>query len=196
MSVEERAYWNKDVARMLDIGESTVRKWCLFIEKHGYVFIRGNKDSRAFLQHDINALTYLKELTKTGSYTLDQAAKLVVEKYGEREGENGITAPVTPDNEINLKNIEEMMKELVRISTEQLENSKAFNEELLKRLEEKDKIIIEQQKKLEIAYEVNEERAIEERSSIHEYQEEYPKEDEIEPKKKGLTERIKNLFKK
>lgn len=188
MSNDEKAYWNKDVSRILEIGESTVRKWCLELEKNGYTFIRGHKDSRAFLQHDLNALTFFKELTKVGSYTLEQAAKLVTERFKEREVSN-ITASVPGGNELSdrsLQEISDSLKELVILSTEQVEINKA----LLKKLEERDSVIESQMRYIQ---RMNEERTLlmaPETSSSPDTEEE-----EIN-KKKSPIERILSIFKK
>ncbi len=185
---EEKAYWNKDVSRILEIGESTVRKWCLELEKNGYNFIRGHKDSRAFLQHDLNALAYFKDLTKVGNYSLEQAAKLVVERYKDRGGTD-ITASVPGENELpnrSLQEIENSLKELVELSKEHID----LNRTLLKKLEERDSIIESQSLYIK---RMNEETAT---LQLQESKHVYAIEEEEEAKKKRTIERIKNFFKK
>lgn len=188
MQKDEKAYWNKDVSRILEIGESTVRKWCLELEKNGYTFIRGHKDSRAFLQHDLNALAYFKDLTKVGSYTLEQAAIKVVERFQDREVAD-ITASVPSENELpnrSLQAIEDSLKELVELSKEQIE----LNRILLKKLDERDSIIESQQRYIERMNEKETQLMINETSSA------YATEKEEEIKKKSPIERIKSFFKK
>ncbi|WP_407819317.1 hypothetical protein [Priestia megaterium] len=48
MSENERAYWNHEVAEQLDIGTSTLRKWCLELEENEYVFTKGEQESQLF----------------------------------------------------------------------------------------------------------------------------------------------------
>lgn len=199
MGTEEKAYWNKDIAQILAIGESTVRKWCLELERNGYTFIRGYKDSRAFLQHDLNALIKFKSLTKEGHFTVEQAAKMVVDQYGEREEGNqgnSRTLPVQEESKRSLQSIEENLKELVRVSTEQLE----INKRLLEKIEKRDELIEEQQKKLDLMSRMSENRALieqpESSSQANEQRSSYDTDKEEKQKKKRLTERISNFFKK
>lgn len=192
LNKEEKAYWNKDVARILEIGESTVRKWCLELEKNGYEFIRGYKDSRAFLQHDLNALTYFKDLTKVGSYTLDQAAVLVVERYQNREG-NDITAHVPDGDKRSIQAIEEGMKKLVELSEERLKmavEQSEMNKLLLKKLDQRDSLIESQFRYIE---RLNEEKTLVE---LAETQHVSDISMEVEAKKKRPIERIKSFFKR
>lgn len=191
MQTEEKAYWNKDVSRILGIGESTVRKWCLELEKNGYKFNRGYKDSRAFLQHDINALTYFKDLTKVGSHTLEQAAILVVERYQDREV-NNITVRVPEGENRSLQAIEESMKKLVTLTEEHVmmaKEQKEINKILLKKLDERDSLIESQFRYIE---RLNEEQAA---TKLLEIQHENDTQEIEGAKKKSVIERIKNLFK-
>lgn len=108
----EKAYWNHEIAKLLGIGESTLRKWCIELEKNGYTFLKGTKDSRAFTQHDLNAITTFKNLTKVKKFTMSQAAKQVVERYGERE-EQDRTTPVPYENTQSLSVLNESLSRLV-----------------------------------------------------------------------------------
>lgn len=184
MENEEKAYWNKDVSRLLGIGDSTVRKWCLELEKNGYVFIRGHKESRAFLQLDITALSYFQNLTKEGSYSLEQAARIVVDRFKDRR-DTDITASVPTTNERSGGAIEQYLKRLVELQEEQLET----NKDLLEKLTARDLLIEEQMRYIT---RMNEQAATVEQERT---QHMIDTADEKEVKKKGLTERIISLFK-
>lgn len=189
MSSEQKAYWNHEVSKILSIGESTLRKWCLALEKNGYNFIRGTKDSRAFTQHDLNAMTYFKDLTKVKRYTIDQAAILVVEKYGDREGVDG-TVPVLYNENRSFEDFNEKLKLLVELSLNQEENTK----KLLKHIAASEDLIKEQRRFIdELLAERTQLEAIETRSLVSENESEY---EVKEQKKKTMIERIKNIFKK
>lgn len=203
LETEEKAYWNKDVARIVGIGESTVRKWCIELEKNGYKFIRGFKDSRAFLQHDLNAMIYFKSLVKDSSYSFSQAAEMVVSKYGgEKHGEDK-TASVPVENERskhsiddlneNLSKLVKLAEEQVKIITEQNEVNKFLVEELREyksKIEKQDNLVKSLKEDMLLLEQLNVE---EERSEhVHEQKEQYDK----ERKKKRLTERISSFFKK
>lgn len=134
----QKAYWTHEAAKDLDIGESTLRKWCIELEKNGYEFIKGAMDSRAFTGHDMAALNYFKQLYKTQKLTREQAAKVVVEKFS-REGRNEGTPPVPMENTRSIENLEQMVKHLLD-HTQKQEN---FNKALLERLDQQEKIIKE-----------------------------------------------------
>ncbi|MFP7202642.1 hypothetical protein SFC08_16855 [Lysinibacillus halotolerans] len=192
MEETEKAYWNSEVSKILGVGESTLRKWCISLEKNGYEFLRGKKDSRAFTQHDLNALTYFKDLTKVAQYKIDQASIKVVEKFGQRNSgeENGRTVSV-PDNYLSsIDEIKTDVKTLLELYSEQME----FNKVLINKLSERDKQIEFIQSQLE---EIKKEQVatIEEGTLIETSSDEENLEVE-EPKKKRMVERFKSLFKK
>lgn len=184
LEIDEKAYWNKDVSRLLGIADSTVRKWCLALERNGYTFIRGHKESRAFLKHDINALKHFQDLTKVGSFTIEQAAKIVVEQYSDRR-DSDITASVPSNNERSESVAESYLKKMVELQQEQVD----VNKELLKRLSERDKLIEEQL--IYIARLNGQAATVEQERTQHMID----TAEEKEVKKKGLTERIISLFK-
>ncbi|RYL93915.1 hypothetical protein EWI07_07050 [Sporolactobacillus sp. THM7-4] len=43
---QENAFWTKEVADILQIAESTLRKWCIQLEKNDYTFTKGTNGSR------------------------------------------------------------------------------------------------------------------------------------------------------
>lgn len=138
MEQTEKAYWNHEIAKVLGIGESTLRKWCIELEKNGYEFVKGAKDSRAFLENDLQALTYFKQLTKTEKMPQETAAKSVVERFS-KEIENGRTIPVPFGNSQNSLYLEETVNQLLEHSKKQEE----FNKALIQRLEQQEKYISE-----------------------------------------------------
>lgn len=72
----EKAYWNHEVAKRLQMGKSTLRRWCMEIEKQGYIFSKGEQESRAFTKRDVLILEKIKELQSKGNkleYAIKQA---------------------------------------------------------------------------------------------------------------------------
>jgi hypothetical protein len=134
----EKAYWNHEIAKVLGIGESTLRKWCIELEKNGYEFVKGAKDSRAFLEHDLQALTYFKQLTKNEKIAQEKAAQSVVEKYS-RNRENERTLPVPHESPRSFERFEETINQLLEHSKRQEE----FNKALLQKLEQQESYIKE-----------------------------------------------------
>lgn len=76
---QERAYWTHEVAKRLDVGESTLRKWCLALEEQGYHFTKGEQESRAFLEQDIALLSKMKESIRGRKKSMKQAAIIALE---------------------------------------------------------------------------------------------------------------------
>ncbi|MBU8733708.1 DUF3967 domain-containing protein [Cytobacillus firmus] len=155
----EKAYWTHEAAKYLEIGESTLRKWCIELEKNGYRFIKGAMDSRAFTDDDLVALNHFKQLYKVKKFTREQAAKAVVEKFS-KEGVNERTTPVPMENTRSYENLENMVKELL----EQNKKQEEFNKALLQKLDQQEKFIKESLEKrdrllLETIRESQEEKA-------------------------------------
>lgn len=73
----EKAYWNHEVAEQLQMGKSTLRRWCLELEKQGYIFSKGEQESRAFTKRDVLVLEKIKELQNKGE-KLEHAIKRVI----------------------------------------------------------------------------------------------------------------------
>ncbi|MGH0545901.1 DUF3967 domain-containing protein [Bacillus cereus] len=77
----ENAYWGKDIAKRLEIGRSTLTKWCLALENQGYFFVRGENNSRAFTEQDIFVLQHMKDLVQTKGLTLDTAVNVLLSRF-------------------------------------------------------------------------------------------------------------------
>ncbi|MCU5109847.1 DUF3967 domain-containing protein [Bacillus cereus] len=76
------AFLTKEVAEILSISESYLRKWCLELEKHEYTFIKvrdpkSNREYRTFTSKDIKALKQFQTLMKDAGYNKVDAAKTV-----------------------------------------------------------------------------------------------------------------------
>lgn len=82
----ERAYQTSEVATMLDIAVPTVRKYAQSLESKGYIFIKGQgtgkHQTRLFLEKDIMALRFLKEIREENKITVDRATSIVIERFG------------------------------------------------------------------------------------------------------------------
>src|SRR5699024_5664304 len=72
---EEKAYWTHEVAKLLSISESTLRKWCIELENQGYEFTKGKNNSRAFLVRDTHILLNIKHLIRTTGLSVEKATQ-------------------------------------------------------------------------------------------------------------------------
>lgn len=152
MDTFEKAYTPKEVSLTLDIGTSTLRKWCLSLEENGYIFTRTDNQRRLYVDRDLVALKYYKKLVQGENFSLDNASKVIAAKYKENPSET--MTPIVPQrNDIQMRDFErsrEMIEELL----EKSEKQERFNRELLdrlnkqqeyidRRLEERDKKLME-----------------------------------------------------
>lgn len=127
-------YLNKEMSNYLNIGESTLRKWCIELEKNGYKFTKGAKESRAFTDSDIQALLLFKQLTRINKQTKEQAAATVVKKVSRNDGNEEEKTICMENNQ--LQNIEKMIRELIK-------NQAEINRALTQKLEQQEKYIKE-----------------------------------------------------
>lgn len=70
-------YFAKEVALQLDINPSTLRRWCLELEKAGYTFTRNENNQRIFYESDFKAFRKLKELLNK-SISMNNAVHAVI----------------------------------------------------------------------------------------------------------------------
>lgn len=132
----EKAYWNHEVAKLLEISDSTLRRWCIELEANGYMFIKGENESRAFTVHDLEALRFFKELVKVERKTKETASKEVVERYPARV----VTSPMQGiDKALQPVQVHEKIEELSNKIEEmklQLDQQMEFNKQLIKRMDQ------------------------------------------------------------
>lgn len=140
----EQAYWSKEVADLLNVAGSTMRKWCLALEDKGYKFTRGANNSRVFYDRDILLLRRLKSLVQENKMALDTSIKLVLSTFEEDRRteavheENAVTKDVTVSNSNGNEHV--LMTQVL----EKLERMEEFNRTLSSQLEKQNKYIEEQ----------------------------------------------------
>lgn len=151
MQEYEKAYSTKEISLTLEIGTSTLRKWCLALEKSGYNFHRtGREDNnkRLFVERDLVALKYFKKLVQGENFPLENAAKVIVSKYEQQATELG-TPSVLPLNGVeqrSSKRSDDLIDQLIEKVDQQnqhIMNQEQFNKELLDRLDQQQKYINE-----------------------------------------------------
>lgn len=132
----EKAYWNHEVAKLLEISDSTLRRWCIQLETNGYIFIKGENESRAFTVHDLAALRFFKELVKVERKTKETASKEVVERYLARD----VTPPMQGfDKALHPVQVDEKIEELsnkIEAMKLQLDQQMEFNKQLIERMDQ------------------------------------------------------------
>lgn len=116
---EIKTYWSKEIAKLLDISTSTLRKWSIALESEGYIFIRDKNDRRVYLERDIMTLHKMKELLDDG-FNMNDAAKAVTLRFQEQIVESR-THSVIYENERSLQRYFEYL-ELIMNELQDLKN--------------------------------------------------------------------------
>lgn len=150
MAQVEKAYSTKEISLTLDIGESTLRKWCLALEKQGYKFIKNDREQRLFVDRDLVTLRHFYTLVKDHNMQLDNASMVVVDRFGKGAFEpgTGVVHANSVDNdrsqERSIMQSPELFEKLMSHIEKQeqyIEKQEQFNQELLKRLDEQQQYI-------------------------------------------------------
>lgn len=128
----EKAYTTGEIATMLDMGATTVRKYALQLESVGYEFFKTKNNARLFVENDIMAIRYLKELRGKSNITVEQASNIVIEKFG--KGSERVTAHINTPVATHANEQYDEIKGMI-------ENQYSLIEELVKRLDKQQEYI-------------------------------------------------------
>lgn len=160
-------YSPSDLIAMLDLKESTLRKYAYDLEKAGWKFGKNELGHRQYNERDIMAIRRLIAAKKNTSMTFEQAAKELVSMLKSEE----LAVPAKNNGPANdQQNDIAELKELINKQTEVI---KALSERLTerdqyiqKRFEEQDKRLSERDTMLLERLEMIEERKREQAESI------------------------------
>lgn len=138
---KEKTYSNKEIAALLGIGLSTLRKWSALLEQSGYSFPRDGRSRREYRQMDAIALRKMKELTKENAMSLEDAAMTVASSMQR--------PPAMPDQKLpaatsliqRSPRSYEALEQKVDSLVEHIQKQDAFNLALLERLDKQEKYI-------------------------------------------------------
>jgi DNA-binding transcriptional MerR regulator len=138
----ERAFWAREVAENLGISESTLRKYCLILERAGYKFLRGDNNRRAFRKKDVEVLRRFKALADQGK-KLDEAAVSLVDMLNQQEEETAVSVVSLADTNKNmpLENIREAIQPILE-QNEMLKKELAELKDRLARVDEKTDVLL------------------------------------------------------
>ncbi|MEC3020341.1 DUF3967 domain-containing protein [Bacillus cereus] len=131
--MEERGYWGREISTLLEIGDSTLRKWCLALESQGYTFVRGVNNSRAFVDKDVIILKRMKDLVQDKSIKLEVAAQIVMAGMEPAERTESVPGEERSQNYLPSIGVEvDKLEQILQFQEEQ----QAFNKALLQKLED------------------------------------------------------------
>ena len=133
----EKAYWNNEVAERLGMGKSTLRRWCLELEKQGYTFTKGEQDSRAFLEQDVLILEKIKKLQGEGNKLESAIGQVLSEK------EQASLTPMNTPRSLELDFSTEREKLKQELLQEIKQDLLSTEQRILERLEKRDQLLIQ-----------------------------------------------------
>ncbi|KRE00051.1 hypothetical protein ASE46_29120 [Bacillus sp. Root239] len=153
-----KSYWAKEIAELLDISTSNLRRWSIDLENEGYSFYRDEHHRRAYLERDIMPLKKLKEFLGN-NMSKNDAVKAVVSMFPS-ENNGVITIPVIED-EVRLSRLElqELVQEAVKEAVEEEREAmfQAFEHRINNTLEKRDRLLTQhlqatlEERRLEVA---------------------------------------------
>ena len=145
--MNEYGFFSKDVVLKLDINASTLRQWCLAMEKEGYEFYRNDKEQRIYYERDINLLFELKNLIEK-TRNRDDAIKTVVSRQKTVDNTEKMLS-VNENKHDNITVSKSDLEELIQASVEKaIEKEreamfKAFEMKLNNTIEQRDRKLME-----------------------------------------------------
>ena len=164
------------VSKILGVQESTLRKYCLLMQKYNFEFNKNSVGHRIFYKKDIEVIKRIIDLKNASSLTLDQAVKSILDcDINDIDDITDIT-DITSISDTDLSKIldefKEYKKEQMQFNKEQME----FNKKLIEQLEKQDHYIKnkleERDKKLMLALKESMESRKEMAAAIEEVKEE------------------------
>lgn len=147
MDKYDKAYTPKEINAILEVSESTGRKWCLSLEKKGYMFIRNDRNQRLFTEHDLDALQKFQALLKETNMPLDNASDIIISRFGKGAFEERTVSvrEKIEDERRSLERSDETIEKLInhiQKQEEYMKRQELFNQNLLQRLDEQEKYIL------------------------------------------------------
>jgi hypothetical protein len=133
----EKAYSPKEISTTLDIGDSTLRKWCIAMEKNGYGFIRNEQNKRVFVESDLVVLRHFQNLVKQHNMQLDNASTLVIDRFGNGAFEVR-TGIVLAEKEEEQRDLTRSNEDIMGALLEHIRTQSEVNRELLTRLNQQE----------------------------------------------------------
>lgn len=144
----EQAYFSSEVAKRLGIGASTLRKYALALEEHGYHFDRGINHSRVFYPKDIAVIERIIEEITKNNRSFENAIQMAAEQSQEQQENSLLDHPHYPNKGIGIQE-QEMNERLQMLETGQ-KRLIEINRELILKLEQQQQWIKEKMEEIKI----------------------------------------------
>ncbi|MGP3788614.1 MULTISPECIES: hypothetical protein [Paenibacillus] len=105
-------YSTVQLATTLKIGRSTVNKYARSLESAGYVFMKDEKEHRAFTDHDIIAFKALIDLLTRGA-EYDSAVEATVSSYSRTNNSDSVALVATSDSKPEIAMLNAKVDDLI-----------------------------------------------------------------------------------
>lgn len=134
----QAVYISKDVATMLKIQESTLRKYCIMLEEHGYHFHKNGHGHRGFMDNDVITLRKLIEIKSHPDMTLKQACDAIMTWIKEKDVSPVDTTVITENEQHDeryneLKEMIQQQNELLKQMAKKMDEQQRYIDERLER---------------------------------------------------------------
>lgn len=126
-------YSPKDMTDILNIGDSTLRKWCIALEEQGYCFSRTENNKRLFTDNDLIVLKHFRQLVQVQNMNINNASILIATKYKDIKGTSFQSENSKNDNRSLNTDFSRLFGEI--------EHLKELNKQLLLRINEQNEYI-------------------------------------------------------
>ncbi|NMO80143.1 MerR family transcriptional regulator [Niallia alba] len=151
-------YFSKDVAADLEITTSSLRRWSIELEQHGYIMERNEKGQRIYYERDFKALRELKKLL-ANNVSFTDALNAVVSMNMDEKNATKTPSVFTDEIRLSKSELEETIQRVVKVAIEEERENmlKAFEYKMNDVVEKRDRILTMQlqqsleEKRLEIA---------------------------------------------
>ena len=141
----QAVYGSSDIADVLQVQESTLRKYCLLLEKSGYEFLKNEHGHRAFFDDDVIVLKKMISLKNGADMTLEEAVKSVI------AWKNGYDIAVSDTEEKRyIARYHDLLEEFKMFQEQQMNFNKELIQEIRQqkeyienRLEQRDRLLLQ-----------------------------------------------------
>lgn len=134
-----------DVSELLQIKESTLRKYSLLLENVGYKFQRNNQNQRWYNDKDIIALKKLVSLKNSTDMNLKDCAEAVLLWHNSQNVTEPLTVPhnATEQHSDDIKELKEIVGQQNTLLKELIEKMDQQQKYINEKLEERDRRLME-----------------------------------------------------
>ncbi|WP_324618526.1 DNA-binding protein [Bacillus subtilis] len=145
---DQFGYFAKDVAISLNVTPSTLRRWSLELEKHGYSFERNDKEQRIYFERDFKAFRELQKLL-SNSVPFTDAVKAV--SSTNIEGKNATKTQSVSSDQLRFseRELREIINEEVKAAVESEREMmfRAFEQKMNNIIERRDRSLMNEFRK-------------------------------------------------